>query len=94
MKKYFLIRKNGKVISVCDEAPVYDKNILDCRGLDISDEELDNLRHGHRAEFKKNKLNIYKSSHLIKSENVETIKQKIDNADDINKLKDIIKQLI
>lgn len=84
----FLYDKNGRVASYSEEElSDYNKKIFKSKKIKLTDSEIDKLKQGYTPYVKKNKIVLIETD-KIKNKNL------IDNAKDINDLKEIIKNLI
>ena len=89
--KYILISKlNNKVKAISNGKIKFDKNKFYFKKITFTKEEKQKIQNGFKIYFKNNKLEFVESN-LLKKDN---LKQEIDKADNIDKLKKIIKELI
>jgi len=89
MKKYYLYDNQGNVKSISDGIIGYDKKILNIKEIETTKEQDDKIGLNYRLEYKNNKLEIQEPPLMKK----EKLKKEIQQADTIEKLKNILNKL-
>ena len=95
MTKYYLIEKTTGIIKmICDNNKLqYDKSKFNIKKITTTKEEDNKIKQGYRLRYKR-KLVLDEPADLKRKKTIETLQEEIDKADDIDKVKNILKQLI
>jgi len=91
MKKLLISKKDGRIKAICDGSVEYDKKLFDLKALNIDEEK---TKQGYAVYYKKGKLEYKEPEEIKKKQTTEKLKKELEEADDIDKIKQVINKII